>query len=108
MCADLYVHFLYTLGDKSYPQHAPKISDNKLFAMFHSNTPEHNKSIVLQSMVKVDGIVRIVFATTALGMGVDFTGVIMEHTGLLMTTSKKVVVQGGTESHLLLQCIGCQ
>ena len=79
MCADLatvYAHFLYTLGDKSYySQHVPKISDNRLFAMFHSNTPEHNKSIVLQSMVDAYGIVRIVFATTALGMGVDFAGV---------------------------------
>ena len=39
--------------------------------MFHSNTPPHNK-VILQSMQKEDRIVCVVFATTALGMGVNF------------------------------------
>ena len=39
--------------------------------MFHTNTPQHNKEVVLRSMTQPEGIVRIVFATVALGMGVN-------------------------------------
>ena len=75
MCAELYAHFLYTLGEKSYyPRGALELCENRLFAMFHSSTPKHNKDVVLQSMTKESGIVRVVFATTALGMGVNFVG----------------------------------
>ena len=73
MCADLYSHFLYTLGSKSYyPQGAKEISDNRLFGMFHSSTSPHNKDVILNSMTKPEGVVRVVFATMALGMGVNF------------------------------------
>ena len=73
MCADLYSHFLYTLGNKSYYLLGSKeISDNRLFGMFHSNTSFHNKEIILDSMTRADGVVRVVFATMALGMGVNF------------------------------------
>ena len=75
MCATLYAHFLHCLGDRSYyPRDATQISDNRLFGMFHSNTPDHNKLVILKSLVKSDGVVRVVFATMALGMGVDFVG----------------------------------
>ena len=42
--------------------------------MFHSVTPIHNKEVILASMEKENGFVRVVFATTALGMGVNFAG----------------------------------
>ena len=42
--------------------------------MFHAQTPQHNKDVILSSMQKEDGIVRVVFATVALGMGVHFMG----------------------------------
>ena len=42
--------------------------------MFHAQTPQHNKDVILSSMQKEDGIVRVVFATVALGMGVNFVG----------------------------------
>lgn len=72
MCATLYAHFLHCLGDLSYyPSDVTQISDN---SMFHSNTPDHNKQVILKSLVKSDGVVRVVFATTALGIGVDFVG----------------------------------
>ena len=75
MCSDLYSHFLYTLGDKSYhPPGAEHISDNRLFGMYHSKTDDHNKEVIMASMSKPDGVVRVVFATMALGMGVNFTG----------------------------------
>ena len=49
-----------------------QVSDNRLFAMFHSCTGEHNKWVVMSSLSRADGVVRVVFATMALGMGVDF------------------------------------
>lgn len=75
ICADLYCHFLECLGNNSYfPPGAEKISNNRLFGMYHANTPSHNKEVIMQSMQKADGVVRIVFATVALGMGVNFVG----------------------------------
>ena len=42
--------------------------------MFHSSTSDANKQIILESLSKPDGTVRVVFATTGLGMGVNFVG----------------------------------
>ena len=76
VCADLYAHFHYKLGDGSYyPPGSPQISDYRLFGMFHSNTPEHNKQVILKSLMLPDGVVRVVFATIALGMGVHLRDV---------------------------------
>lgn len=75
LCSDLFIYFLSELGKGSYfPPGADEISDNRLFGMFHANTPEHNKTVILSSMEREDGVVRVVFATIALGMGVHFVG----------------------------------
>ena len=75
MCSSLYAHFLYTLKEKSYyPAGAEEVCANRLFGMFHSIISDHNKQVILSSMRKMDGTVRVAFATTALGMGVDFVG----------------------------------
>ena len=50
------------------------IGDNRLFGMFHSKTNDHNKDVIMRSMAKADVVVRVVLATMALGMGVDFIG----------------------------------
>ena len=76
MCSALYAHFHYTLGDSSYyPPGADHLSDHRLFGMYHSCTDEHNKGVIIDSFSKPDGVVRVVFATMALGMGVDFKDV---------------------------------
>ena len=73
ICADLYEHFHYQLKEHSYyPPDAPHLSDYRLFGMFHAMTPQHNKDVILQSLLVPDGVVRVVFATVALGMGVNF------------------------------------
>lgn len=57
--------------------------------MYHLKTDEHNKEVI---MGKLDGVVRVVFATMALGMGVNFSGLTCT-TGvpvLWTTTSKRV------------------
>ena len=72
VCAELYAHFHYEIGDSSYyPPGSPHLSDYRLFGMFHANTPQHNKDVILQSLLHPDGVVRVVFATVALGMGVN-------------------------------------
>ena len=75
-CANLYAHFLYELGDESYhPLGADKVCENRLFEMFHANTPEHNKEVILKSLDDPSGVVRVVFATVALGMGINLRDV---------------------------------
>ena len=76
MCADLYAHFHFELGEGSYyPQGAPQLSEHRLFGMFHASTSQHNKDIILQSLQIPDGVVRVVFATVALGMGINLKDV---------------------------------
>ena len=54
-----------------HPLGADKVSDNRLFGIFHANTPEHNKEVILKSLDDPNGVVRVVFATVALGMGIN-------------------------------------
>lgn len=65
--------FLFSLGDDSYyPPGVPHVSDNRLLTMYHANTPSHNKDVIFDRMQKPDGVVRVVFATVALRMGICF------------------------------------
>ena len=76
MCADLYSHFLLELGDKvCYPTSAEQITANRQIGMFHSRTTECNKKVLLNSLTVLEGTIRVVFATSALGMGVHLVGV---------------------------------
>lgn len=76
LCADLYAHFMDELGDDAYyPVHSEKIIANRLIGMFHSRTTDNNKDLLLKGLTNSDGKVRIVFATSALGMGVHMTDV---------------------------------
>lgn len=75
-CANLYAHFHYELGDESYfPPGSDRISTYRLFGMFHANTPEHNKEVILKSLRESNGVVRVVFATVAMGMGINLKDV---------------------------------
>ena len=75
-CADLYAHFHYVLGEASYyPPGSPHLNDYRLFGMYHANMPQHNKDVILKSLLVPDGVVRVVFAIVALGMGVDLRDV---------------------------------
>ena len=77
MCSDLYAigYFRYCLGKKGYyPPGSEEVCGNGIFGMFHSSTSDANKQIILESLSKPDDTVRVVFATTALGMGVNFVG----------------------------------
>ena len=75
-CADLYAHFHFELG-RSFllPYGSSHVSDQRLVGMFHAGTPQYNKDVILKSLLVPDGVVHVVFATVALGMGVDLRGV---------------------------------
>lgn len=76
VCSELFAHFNYELGEASfYPLGADHVSDHRLFGMFHANTRQHQKEVILQSLLCPDGVVRVVFATIALGMGVNLQDV---------------------------------
>ena len=75
-CSDLFAHFLYSLGPSSYyPPGAAELSENRLFGMYHSCTPQHNKDIILHSLRDPKGVIRVVIATVALGMGINLQDV---------------------------------
>ena len=76
MCADLYDYFQDALQDHSYyPPSAEHVASNRLYGMFHAHTPQENKTAILTSLSDPNGAVRVVFATVALGMGVNMAGV---------------------------------
>ena len=72
----MFILVLYTLGDKSYyPPNAEKIALNCVFGMYHSGTNDHIKDIIMNSLADPWGKIRVVFATDALGMGVNLADV---------------------------------
>lgn len=74
-CTLLYTTFHQVLGNDSYfpPSEQGKMR-NSLIALFHSGCTENSKEHVLSSLRQPDGVCRVVFATSALGMGVDVKG----------------------------------
>ena len=74
-CGEIFNFFMHALGDKSYwPNSSTKKSTNQIIAMYHSGTASKIQEHVLSSLKDPGGSVRIVIATTALGMGVDIKG----------------------------------
>jgi ATP-dependent DNA helicase RecQ len=75
-CGHLFHLFRSELGDHSfYPSGSLKLSSNLLFGMYHHTTLDKHKSRILNSFHEQDGTCRLVFATNALGMGVNFPDV---------------------------------
>ena len=109
-CSDLFAHFLFHLGPASYyPPGSAEVSDNRLFGMYHSCTSQYNKDIILESLRDPNGVVWIVFATVALGIGIFrmwtplFTMVPLV---VWMITSKRVGEEDEVAVMLVLLCIG--
>ena len=70
------------MGIQYYPPGAPELSVNRLFGMFHAKTPQRSKDNIVRSLEDPNGVVRVVFASVAIGMGVDLHGVnIILHDG---------------------------
>ena len=104
ICADLFSRFSYEMGKSQYyPPSAPERSENCLFGMFHASTPQHSKGVIMGSLPDCHGTVRVVFASVAMGMGIDIHGVessTMVLQAVLKTISKLVVEEGKVEIQL--------
>lgn len=68
-CRSLYKLFHVSLKSCKYSSYT-----DRPFAMFHAGTDDEIKSFILESFSKENGTVRVLFATTAFGMGVDCKG----------------------------------
>lgn len=71
--ARVFCHLKAELGDRAWVA-GEQIGDNLLIAMFHSHTLPANKSRVLSALTG-HGNCRVVVATTALGVGLNFSNV---------------------------------
>ncbi len=68
-CRNLYRKFHIALKLCNYSSYK-----DRPFAMFHAGTDDQIKSFIIDSFSKENGTVRVLFATTAFGMGVDCKG----------------------------------
>ena len=76
VCDDMFSRFSYEIGKSQYyPPSAPELSENRLFGMFHASTPQHSKDVIMGSLQDCHGTVIVVFASVAMGMGIDLHGV---------------------------------
>ncbi len=75
-CGFAYKIFESVLGSSQYyPKGSAPIPENRLFAQFHSPQTKEMKDEVLKQLCSLESIVRVVFATVALGMGVDIRSI---------------------------------
>ena len=58
-----------------YPPGVPELSVNRLSGMFHAKTPQRRKYNIIRSLQDPNRVVRVVFASVAIRMGVDLQGV---------------------------------
>ena len=98
-----------------YTKDSDHISNYCLFGMFHSSTCLQYKDVTLKSLQVPDGVVRVVFATIALGMGINLQDINLQdintviHYGVprvLKSTSKRVAEQAGLVKLLFPQYSG--
>ncbi|XP_063043616.1 ATP-dependent DNA helicase RecQ-like [Engraulis encrasicolus] len=75
MCGKVFCHLQYELGEDSWVDRDPEhTAENRLIGMFHSQTLPHHKITVLESL-RGNGSCRVVVASTALGMGLNFPNI---------------------------------
>ena len=75
-CGYAYKIFESVLGQNQYhPEGSLPIPENRLFAQFHSPQTKEMKDQILKQLCSPESTVRVVFATVALGMGVDIKGI---------------------------------
>ena len=72
LCGFAYKFFEYVLGIEQYfPVGSLPIPSNRLFAQFHAPQTNQMKDKILKQLCSTCSIIRVVFATVAIGMGVD-------------------------------------
>ncbi len=74
-CGFAYKIFESILGSRQYyPCGSMRIPENRLFTQFHLPQTKEMKNEILKQLCLPQSIIRVVFATVALGMGVDIRG----------------------------------
>ena len=73
--AKLVSNLFAMLGDALYEPGKPHHPSNRLVGIYHAHTHTKYKERVLASLKSLTGTIRVVIATTALGMGVNFPDV---------------------------------
>ena len=72
LCGFAYKFFKYVLGIEQYfPVGSLPIPSNRLFAQFHAPQTNQMKDEILKQLCSARSIIGVVFATVAIGMGVD-------------------------------------
>jgi hypothetical protein len=96
LCGFAYKLFEYVLGTEQYfPHGSATIPENCLFAQFHTPQTSQMKDEILKQLCSGRSIVRVIFATVALGMGVDIPHIRhIVHTGP-PTTAKAYLQETG-------------
>ena len=75
-CGFAFKYFQRHLGDgQYYPPSADELPENRLFAQFHSPQTRAMKEQILAELAKPASKVRVLFATVAMGMGVDIRSI---------------------------------
>ncbi|XP_068674590.1 bifunctional 3'-5' exonuclease/ATP-dependent helicase WRN-like [Montipora foliosa] len=75
-CGRAYKLFEGILKEKQYdPEEGPLIPENRLFGQFHAPQTGKMKETILKELCNPDSKCRVVFATMALGMGVNISSV---------------------------------
>ncbi|CAB4012130.1 Werner syndrome ATP-dependent helicase-like [Paramuricea clavata] len=75
-CGRIFTYFKCKLGsDAYYPAGTEQISINMLVGMYHHSTLQKHKERIINSLHDMQGVCRIIIATNALGMGVNFRNI---------------------------------
>ncbi|XP_028416395.1 putative ATP-dependent DNA helicase Q1 [Dendronephthya gigantea] len=75
LCGFAYKLFEHVLGSEQYYPTGSHRPANRLFAQFHAPQTEEMKKEILMQLSSGRSVVRVVFATVAIGMGVDIPNI---------------------------------
>ena len=75
-CGFAYKYFENQLGDlQYYPSGADPLPENRIFAQYHAPQTNAMKDQILKELASPESKVRVIFATVAMGMGVDIPSI---------------------------------
>ena len=75
-CGSAYALFSSVLlKNQYYPENAPPEPKNRLFGQFHAPQTDQMKEEILCQLTSSNSVIRVVFATVAMGMGVDIQSI---------------------------------
>ncbi|KAK2549364.1 RecQ-like DNA helicase Blm [Acropora cervicornis] len=75
-CGFAFKYFEKHLGDKQYfPAAVDQLPENRMFAQFHAPQTKAMKEQILKELASPTSKVRVIFATVAMGMGVDIPSI---------------------------------